>query len=256
MPFTPSHIAAALPFVRTPLPIAPLVIGTMAPDVPYYVPLGIPRELTHSLLGVPTVDLAITVVLVLLWYAVLRAPIVDLAPAAVRERMPRPAPLAWKLRGRRLLVSIALGVAASLVGILTHVVWDSFTHRSSALVQAVPALHATLGPLQVASWLQHASSVGGLIAIAVWVGLWIRRTPRRGVPGMAGAWFRVAAWSVVVLAFGVAGAIAWFRGIVTGMEPFDPSLVFLGATVAGGAAGLAGFAICAAWWVARARMVA
>lgn len=60
----------------------------MAPDVPYSMPLGISRELTHSWVGVPTVDLPIAVVLVVVWYAALRAPMVDLAPARLRARMP------------------------------------------------------------------------------------------------------------------------------------------------------------------------
>lgn len=253
MPFTPSHIAAALPFVRTPLPIAPLVIGTMAPDVPYFLPLRLPRELTHSLVGVPTIDLALTIVLVLLWYAVLRAPIVDLLPAAVRERIPPAGPFGWRPPDRGWVPAVLLGILAALTGILTHLAWDAFTHRSSPLVQAVPALHASLGPLPVSSWLQHASTVGGLVAIAVWASVWMRRTRRRDVPGIVGAPARVIAWTAVVLAFGVAGTIVWVRGILLGEEAFEPSLVFLGATVAGGAAGLAGVVICAIWWIARAR---
>jgi hypothetical protein len=252
VPFTPSHIAAALPFVRTPLPVAPLVIGTMAPDVPYYVPLGIPRDLTHSALGVPTVDLVITAVLVLLWYAALRAPIVDLAPAAVRQRVGSAGLLGWRDRDRSWPAAVGLGVAAALIGILTHLVWDAFTHRSSALVQAVPALHANLGPLPVSSWLQHASTVVGLAAIAVWTWFWMRRTARSETPGRAAPQARIAAWTAVILAFGVAGFIAWSRGIGLGLAPLEPSLVFLGATVAGGAAGLTGVVICALWWIARA----
>jgi len=252
VPFTPSHIAAALPFLRTPLPVAPLVIGTMAPDVPYFVPLGIPRNLTHSPLGVPTVDLAITVVLVLLWYAALRAPVIDLAPAMLRQRIAPAGPLGWRDEKRSWPGAIVLGIAAALVGILTHLAWDAFTHRSSPLVEAVPVLHALLGPLPVSSWLQHLSTIGGLIAIAVWASLWTRRVPRRNLQGFATPPARVVAWSAVVLAFGVAGCVAWLRGIFLGVAPFEPSLVFLGATVAGGVAGFMGVLICAIWWIAHA----
>jgi hypothetical protein len=49
MPFTPSHIAAALRFLRTPLIPAAVVVGTMAPD----------RDLSHSVLGLVTVDLLV-----------------------------------------------------------------------------------------------------------------------------------------------------------------------------------------------------
>ena len=51
----------------------------------------------------------------------------------------------------------------------------------------------------------------------------------------AGPALRVGAWTAVVLAFGVAGLAAWLWGMVRGVAPFDPSLVFLGATTYGGA---------------------
>ncbi|MDQ7908342.1 DUF4184 family protein [Phytohabitans sp. ZYX-F-186] len=38
MPFTGSHPAAVLPLVRWGLPPAALVIGSMVPDLPYYLP--------------------------------------------------------------------------------------------------------------------------------------------------------------------------------------------------------------------------
>ena len=154
MPFTPSHIAAALPFLRTPLPVAPLVIGTMAPDVPYFLPLRIPRDLTHSLAGVPTVDLAITIVLVLLWYAVLRPPVVDLLPAVVRERMLPRGPLGWRPPGRAWLPAIGRAVLASLLGILTHLAWDAFTHQNSPIVRASRAAR----PARAASGVELAAA--------------------------------------------------------------------------------------------------
>jgi hypothetical protein len=249
VPFTPSHIAAALPFVRTPLPIAPLVIGTMAPDVPYYLPLRVPRDLTHSLVGVPTIDLAITIVLVLLWYAVVRAPVVDLLPRAIRDRVePRPV----VPRGRR-VAAIALGVLAALVGILTHLVWDAFTHENSSVVQAVPVLHAQLGPLEGSSWLQHISTVAGLAVLAGWVVMWMRRTtPDAARPTLSTVRSRVVAWIAVALAFAGTGLVIWTGFIAQGLPPFDPSPVFLSVAIAGGAAGLAGAIVCAVWWIVRA----
>ena len=38
MPFTGSHAAAVLPFARSRLPASALVIGSVAPDLPYYLP--------------------------------------------------------------------------------------------------------------------------------------------------------------------------------------------------------------------------
>lgn len=247
MPFTPSHIAAALPFIRTPLPIAPLVIGTMAPDVPYYVAPDVPRDLTHSLAGVPTVDLAITVVLTLLWFAVLRTPILDLLPRAIGTRVPPADARGWRLRWR-------LGIAAALIGILTHLVWDSFTHPGW-LVDALPVLQARIGPLALVSWLQHASTVAGLAVLAGWCVGWFRRTAadasRASVATPAA---RVAAWVAVFVAFGATGLGVWLAYIALGLPPFDPSPVFLSVTIAGAVAGLTALIVCAIWWFARSRI--
>ena len=38
MPFTGSHPAAVLPLLRTPLPASALVAGSVAPDIPFYLP--------------------------------------------------------------------------------------------------------------------------------------------------------------------------------------------------------------------------
>jgi hypothetical protein len=80
VPFTASHAAAVLPFLRSPLPASALVIGSMAPDFPYYLPwsTGWP---THTPLGVVTVDLAIGAVGWSLWHGVLAAPSLEHAPA-------------------------------------------------------------------------------------------------------------------------------------------------------------------------------
>jgi hypothetical protein len=253
MPFTPSHIAAALPFVRTPLPIAPLVIGTMAPDVPYYAAPDIPRDLTHSLPGVPTVDLAISVVLTLLWFAALRAPIVDLLPRAIRERIPAASPLGWRAPGRSWGSAVLLGIAAALVGILTHLAWDAFTHPGW-LVDALPVFESRIGPLTLVAWLQHSSTVAGLGILAVWCVMWFRRT-RPDAPGVSVATptGRVAAWVAVLVAFGGTGLAMWLGFIALGLPPFDPSPVFLSVTVAGAVAGLTALIVCAIWWVVRSR---
>ena len=54
MPFTVSHVAAVLPVVGRSgrLPAAALVIGSMAPDYPWFLTRGRTARLSHSLLGI------------------------------------------------------------------------------------------------------------------------------------------------------------------------------------------------------------
>lgn len=228
MPFTPSHVAAALPFLRTPLVPAALAVGTMAPDFPYYLPhrLGISRDDTHSLLGLVTVDLAMTLLAVALWWYVMREAVIDLLPAAVRERIPARASSSWWRERRSPAIAIALVIVSSIVGGATHLVWDSFTHPGW-LVDHVALLRLRIGPLPVEKWLQHASTVAGLVVLAIWAVIRLRgteRDPHR--PGRFTGRERVAWVTVIVLAAGLGGGIPWVIGLARGMSPVDPVLLF------------------------------
>lgn len=246
MPFTASHAAAALLFRRTPLVPAALVIGTVTPDLPYFTPLpGNLRDLTHTPLGIVTIDLLIGGVVLALWWFVLRAPLVDLAPAWLRDRMP--ARRAYT--GAR---GLALITASLLLGVATHLAWDVFTHPGP-VVDAIPLLTMQAGPLVVHKWLQHASSIVGLAVLAAWAWRWSQRTERQERPAIAGASARVIVWILVAGTFVIVAAWVFAVGVLLGYAPFDPALVFLIARVSIGAAlGVAG-GCCVWWYLARAR---
>ena len=251
MPFTPSHAAAALLFTRTPLLPAAIVAGSVAPDLPYYVPLGSVRDLTHEPFSVITVDLAIGVLAFLLWQFVLRAPIIDLSPRWLRSRMPqRPgrafAPASWTP-----IVAALVVLASVIVGAATHLAWDAFTHPGW-IVDRLTVLRLQVGPLLVHKWLQHASTVLGLVAIAVWAGLWVRRTPERSDVGEAPRRTQRVVAVGVSAVFVVSGLIAWIVAMASGLPPLDPSVVFTTARICVGSALAAILLACLTWHIARA----
>lgn len=71
MPFTPSHVAAILPLrgrLSGTLPFAALAIGSVAPDLPYYLPgLNVLSAFTHRAWAVPSIDVALGLTAWLLW---------------------------------------------------------------------------------------------------------------------------------------------------------------------------------------------
>jgi hypothetical protein len=173
MPFTLAHPAAILPlrgirFLRT----APLVIGAVTPDVPYYLPLGPsghPLRVgldTHSLVGACTVDLALGLLLLVV-AVLLREPLTALLPARAR----------WLcLEGlepfRRRAAEWLLAPLAILIGVGSHLLWDSFTHSDGWAVRRIPALEdtVTIGWYsgEVFHMLQYLSSALGLTVLAWW----------------------------------------------------------------------------------------
>ena len=170
MPFTLAHPAAVLPLRGVwRLRMAPLIVGAMAPDVPDYLPGGLGRyvAVTHRFAHSLTIDL-------LLGYLVLAALFVLQRPLTALL-LPRARALclcALAPFGRA--SEWALAAPAIVLGIWSHLLWDSFTHPEGWMVQRIAALNAplVLGPWQGSVYhaLQYVSSVVGLCVLAVWYG--------------------------------------------------------------------------------------
>lgn len=245
MPFTPSHVAAILPFVRTPLLPAALATGAMAPDLFTYLPLPVTRDFAHSWLGVLTVDLAFGVVVYLLWQLVFRRPVVNLGPLWVRQRV---GPADWMPTTRARWLSFALLLAASiLLGSTTHVLWDLVTHPG-APGAGYPALARDLGPLTGYDWLQYGSSLIGLLVLAWFVRRWWRRTPaREPAASPISARFRQNALLIAV-AVGIVVAVAeWLLFFGRGPGGVDSVIVSHLVTSWLSGAGPTAIVICLIW---------
>ncbi|BCB90800.1 DUF4184 family protein [Phytohabitans suffuscus] len=274
MPFTASHAAAVLPLARRGLPPSALVIGSMVPDLPYYLPTPTDGAATHSLAGVAGADLLYGLALFAVWHALLAPFALAIAPAALRDRLPlhdrhprrdrhpfrdrhprrdrhpfrdrrprrdrlpRPAPRRTHpaLRAARVAVALMLGAA-------THVVWDSFTHTGRWGPAHIPWLARTHAGLPGYRWAQYASGLLGAAAIAVWLVRWWRTTPpaaeRRPAAGRP---VTLASWTLIALATTAGAAAAALPAL---REPDPRGAAFLAVT-RGGGAGLAAAVVCAA----------
>ena len=223
MPFTPSHAVVALPFVRTPLLSAAVAVGAMTPDLPLFLrATPISYQTTHTNLVLSTV---LAGMLLALWYLLLRPAVRELAPDALARRLPPE----WDATGARVWQQVqtpragargagwrrpavvALTVLVSLaLGVVTHVVWDAFTHEGRWGVRLVPALGERWGPLAGYTWMQHGSSVAGLAVLAVFAARRLsRRTPAASLDRVLPAAVRRAWW----LSLPVILVAAWVLGL-------------------------------------------
>ncbi|WP_409331930.1 DUF4184 family protein [Trujillonella humicola] len=249
MPFTLAHPAAVLPLLRGPLVPAALVAGSMAPDVPYFSPLRrsadawyepfVNATTTHRWPGMITVAVPTAAVLLLSWWLV-RSPLRDLVgyrPA--RAGLPAPGSGALAAAG------VAWVVLSLLIGVLSHVLWDSFTHGDGWVVQRVALLREpVLGSVELGRLLQHLSTVLGGAAVLVW-GLrrhWRRRAggERLEVRRWAGA--VVAALVLVALVAGTIAAVSSRSGGAT------PEGVVSAGIKGAGAATVPGLLVYAVLW--------
>lgn len=177
MPFTPSHAIVALPFVRTPLVPAAIAIGAMAPDVPLFTRgLIVDYSVTHDLRWLP-VTVLLALMLLLVWRLVLRQACRLLAPRFLGARLPQE----WDGGARAALgetfgsvARVLLLVLALALGVVSHILWDAFTHEGRAGTVLLSALDEHWGPLLGYKWLQYVSGVGGVVVLLIAGALWLR----------------------------------------------------------------------------------
>lgn len=170
MPFTLAHPAAVIPLRRVRLlRTVPLIIGAMAPDIPYYLPWRIAKHIppvTHTLVGTFTIDLPMGVLLlVFIW--LLRKPLAAPLWRGGRDKCFGALERFGSRPGNWVLAPLSL-----LIGSWTHLAWDSFTHPDGWMVSRISALSAPVSFFsytgELCHVLQYASSVFGLAVLAVW----------------------------------------------------------------------------------------
>lgn len=239
MPFTLAHPAAVLPLRRLGLPMTAMVAGALVPDLPIYVGFQDARSFTHSPLGVVTIDLALGMAGLLLWYVVFRRPLVDMAPDRWRTRLPDTVPMS----GRTWLLS----VPAVLVGTATHVVWDAFTHEGAWGVDRLAPLRESFLGVEVYEWAQHVCSVLGLGVVVLVALRYLSSLPEQ--PARPGP--LVARWALVV---SLACGLMLGLGIAALVVPWGLEAVFYyGVITVMLVAGFGATCVCL-WWHLKRRL--
>ena len=206
MPWTFAHPAAILPLRRlcpAPLDFSALVIGSMIPDLGYYLSGSNLARPAHSLLGSVLICLPAGLAL---WgiFQLLRKPLCFILPQPHRGALAAFAATPFSLHPR-ILIAAAVSV---LLGAWTHIVWDSFTHNTW-LVKQLPFLRESafrLGTIEFPwySLLQHVSTaVGAGMLIAAYCS-WLRLHSVSATSPATGAADR---WRYFLLAAAVAVAL-------------------------------------------------
>jgi hypothetical protein len=226
MPFTISHAAAAIPFRRTRLVISALIIGCMAPDFEYFLHGRMIGRLSHNYRGAFEFCLPATLLLLLLFHWLLKRPVAALLPTSVQRRIVFEPFSFWPL-ARFLVICLSI-----LIGVATHLFWDSFTHNGRWAVERLPWLQQTTHILgrDMANYkvAQNISTLLGLVLLLVWFRYWYRNQPEHDLPVYSlssGSKFVIITGMIAVAsALGLARALA-----ILGQRPI--SAVFVGNVV-------------------------
>jgi hypothetical protein len=221
VPLTPAHAAAVIPLRRWKpyFWLSPLVVGSMAPDFPYYVFAHKSwRQFGHSAAGLFLICIPAGLAALYAYHRYFKRPLVLLLPRAMREKLWRhcgPFPFAP-------LPRLAWICALLLFGALTHVAWDSVTHEDTWLGRWCPQINGVFGTfaghdLHVCGILQYGSSLLGLGLLARWSRQWYLAAPAGWAPpdspvlGRARAAIMAASISFAIVVGVVCGLRCAFR---------------------------------------------
>jgi hypothetical protein len=178
MPFTFAHPAAVLPIVRSLgryAVLSALVIGSISPDFAYIIPISFSRYQSHSVAGLFLFCMPVSLIAYVVFHKFLKGPLLSLAPPSLFRR------LGEFVKGYSSLpsanwLSILLCI---FFGAITHLFWDTFTHRGAIGVKMLPFLQETafyIGsyPVYIYKLLQHGSTIIGLGVITWFFLRWMR----------------------------------------------------------------------------------
>ncbi|QDS33739.1 DUF4184 family protein [Brevibacillus brevis] len=218
MPFTFAHPAIVLPLRKCKwFSFSALVFGSMAPDFEYFFRMQPFSVYSHTMLGLWLVDLPIAILLAFLYQYVVKKPMLARLPEWIGRglgytnngsRMP-----AWR--------TAIVFMYSALLGSLSHIAWDAFTHEGGRMVDHFLFLQQTIlithYKVPVYKLLQHGSTIFGGLAILYVIARSARNNRQivmRQVPVLEKwlFWFGVGLFGIVTVFF--------HAFLVKGISPF------------------------------------
>jgi len=174
MPFTFSHPAVVLPFRyigKKYFSMTGLIVGSIIPDFEYFIRIQNRSHFSHTLPGIFWFDIPLGLVVCFLYHNIVKGPLIANAPYPFHIRLLKYTHFDWNSFFKKNRVKV---IYSLLIGILTHIISDRLTHKSSNLVSAVPGLLETQElidtPKSIYRVIQITFSVIGLAlcALTIW----------------------------------------------------------------------------------------
>jgi Domain of unknown function (DUF4184) len=171
MPFTPAHPAIVLPLLKSRYFSATgLIVGSVSPDFEYFFKASVSGVHGHTLAGIFYFDLPVSIFLALTFHLLVKGSLIGNLPTFLQSRLQPLSELNFK---SYLSTHFLVFLFSALIGAVSHIFWDSFTHNGRYFVNTIPILRTTYIPFDGAKYplwyaLQHFSTLFGLSIILIY----------------------------------------------------------------------------------------
>jgi Domain of unknown function (DUF4184) len=169
MPLTFAHPAAILPFSRKSryIHFSALVLGSMSPDFEYFLrgqPMG---DIGHTFAGFVWFNLPLVILTYFIYHTFVHEILFNHLPICLQDSY-------TKRIDTSPILKVLVFCYSALFGMITHVVWDSFTHINGYMVLKFAEIFtftANIFGLSIPLYkiLQHGSTLLGLTIILVYM---------------------------------------------------------------------------------------
>ncbi|MCC9166717.1 DUF4184 family protein [Pontibacter harenae] len=170
MPFTFSHPAVVLPLAYLPkrwVSLTGLVAGSIAPDLEYFMRLRVYSIYSHTWAGIFWFDVPLALAIAFVFHLLVRDALIANLPTFISQRLKWTKDMSWTETFQK---HSSIVIASTVIGALSHVLWDGFTHEHGLFVEQLSVLShvVQVGNLEVPLYkiLQHGSSLLGALIIA------------------------------------------------------------------------------------------
>ncbi|MBD3317547.1 MAG: DUF4184 family protein [Chitinivibrionales bacterium] len=233
MPLTISHAAAAVPLRRFRLPTSALIFGTMVPDFEFFLRMNHERVIGHTPIGLLLFCIPVGLLGLVIFHNLLKHPLLSLLPHKHQAKL-LPVAQQFSFFPPRRFGAIVL---ALLIGAVSHILWDSFTHEGSWFVERLALLRVpllTIGErsLKVCDFLQHGSSAIGFAILVLAYRKWYLQTPKAPEPArpLFSRSTRLAVFGGMS-GFACIGGLAYGFAALPGHTDLDVAQTFIATTV-------------------------
>jgi len=212
-----------------------LVVGSVTPDFEYFLRMKVDSEFSHTLSGMFWFDLPLGLIIAFVFHGIVRDPLISNLPGWYGRRMNQFKDFEWT---KYFLHNWLVVLISLLIGIASHLFWDSFTHRDGYFVLNCPSFAKEISifgfPVKIYHIFQHGSTMIGAAVILYAIKLMPENRNVVAKPKL-GYWF--FSFLIMLIVIGVGGIMG------------KDYLMYGELLITGISGGLLGLILCSIAWL-------